>query len=404
MSSDALFSQDIFRQIDEINRAAQPLEAILKQFDRCQSNAEMAVRGLSENESALVRGATHFDDTQAYAATATKRLHENQDAQVALDVATQTKISQPVKAIASMQGQLDGCLAGFEAAVKQLHASDDALAVGVLAQGRAFDDTRVGVEAVVSRLREHQAAIAIAQTRMSTMADGLASVRRPDWISEIALVKACFEDARLLREALSPAPGLPPYVQSLLDSQAALESTYGSDLQAVLGWSPQDTIGPALVALRGGLVEPSFALLAGNDMGGLLTWVGERDALGGDRSLLSAPWLPAELGARPGSQARVIHVRCEVTCKWCSEPLLTSGRDQEVDGASAEVTLSVSAVPLCLTCLKRAEADLTYLERDASEPAVSEFRLIPGFAESTSEPRGRAVLHLVQRKGESEDK
>jgi hypothetical protein len=220
--------------------------------------------------------------------------------------------------------------AGILAQLQQFEDTQAKLTAGVLAQVRQLEDTQGNAVAAMRRLQENQDALvvvhaAVDQVNISLMVDAMESIRPPDWIPEIALVKACLEEARLQQSVSLPT------------------------------------------SLQG--------------------------AFGRDRFLLSAPLLP-------------IRVRCNVKCLWCSEALIASGRDQVVDGASREVPFDLDVAPVCPTCLERGEADPDYWGRclsESIEPAPPQLRLIQGLAESTSGPRGRAVLHLVQRNRESKD-
>jgi hypothetical protein len=307
--------------------------------------------------------------------------------------------------------RFDDADAGAMAAVQRLNASQDALTSGLLAQLKRFDDADAGAVAAVQRLNASQDALtsdlsAQLQRFEDAQAGSLVAAQVLN-ASQKVLVDRCFEGALALWESADLPACLPNYVESLFISQKLLESTYGSAFQTTLGWNLEDTIGASLAAFRGGLAGPDFALLTGNDRGGLLSLVGQSAISSCDRSLLSAPLLPAALEACRGPRGRVIRVRCNVTCQWCGSPMITSGRDHVVDEASFEMTIDLSVVPLCPTCLRRAEADPAYLDvclSDTTEAAPSRLKLIRGSAESTGEPLGRAVLHLVKPTGESEDK
>ncbi len=403
-----VFPHEFFRQVDEANRrqieeanqVVQAWKATWEQDNSCLSSAAVTSEQLRTSENTLVAAkgvlaqVAGLGNGQAGATATMQGLLQNQIATACLADSQAPIIAQGMEIATATQAQFDALAADIDGAGKSLIQCSDVLAESALAAASHIVDAFESAEAALRRFQENQLVVTT-QPNMGEMVAAMASIQQPHWNSQVSLIKTCFEEARILSETVGTPAGVPIYIQSLLDSQRALESAYGNQLQAALRWNFEDAIGPALATLRGGQFQPDFGLMIGNEMGGLLTWDG---SLGHDRSLLSAPLLPAVSGCFTGPRAKLLRVRCNVICRWCGEPLIAKGGDQVVDGASAELIIDLTVVPLCPKCLKQAAADPSYLERclgETSGSAAPQFRLIRGEAESISAPRGRAVLHLV---------
>jgi hypothetical protein len=100
--------------------------------------------------------------------------------------------------------------------------------------------------------------------------------------------------------------------------------------------------------------------------------------------------------------ARIISLRCEVSCLICGEAMISKGGDLDLT-ITNEPTTRISVVPWCPHCSRRAAEDPAYeaacyevlqeLFEDRSRP---QYRLLDGDGESAEPPRGRQVLALVK--------